>query len=249
MKKIIELIVDDEVFEYFNDNNKYFEKKENEYIPISKLHLAFNLGTMWSESTNHIEVEEENGLFEASYIVPIYDWIVLILKAFNTNKDLAIKEVKELYNDLYNYNEIYEKNVERNKRNFMSRIKKFAYFNDEIHYFEDSSKDFRELVVECGIPNDARADEPIFGYLDGNNLVIYKEFFMKGEKEFFFNFVNEKNKEIAKYFGLKEYNLYLGKRRHEEIFVDENDNLLEELLTMDFDYYTPIKFVEKIKLD
>ena len=249
MKKIMELIVDDEVFEYFNEDDKYFEKKDDKYIPISKLHLAFNLGTMWNEDCNHIEVNEENGIFEASYIVPIYDWIVLILKAFNEDENLAINEVKELYNDLYKYNEIYEKNVERNKRNFMARINKFAYFNDEIHYFEDSAKDFREIVVECGIPNDARADEPIFGYVDENKIVIYKEFFMKGEKDIFFNFVEENSKEIAKHFNLKEYELYLGKRRHEEIFIDENGNLIEDLLTMDFDYYTPIKFVEKVNLN
>lgn len=249
MKKIAELIDDTEIIEYFSDSKDYFQEYNNKRIKINKLYLASILGTMWNEESNYIETEEINNMFVAKYIIPIYDWITLILLSNEDTKERAENEVKKLYTDLYEYNKIYEENVNRNKDIFMSKIHKFAYFNNEIHYFEDSNKSFRELVIEAGVPSDARADEPIFGYVDENNLIIYKEFFLKGEREKFKDFVEKYKEEIAEHYQLETCNLYIGKKRHEDIYVDENDILLEELISMDFKYYTPIKYTETIKLE
>lgn len=244
MIKIAELEYDGEIIEYFLDNGKYFEKNKDEYIPATKLYLATRVGCEWDKECNEIVTEEQESGFKATYFIPIYDWIIFYLYATGNTKEEAVENVKKLYNDLEEYNKKYEENEERNKKRFMSKIHKFAFFDNTIHYFEDSEKDFRELVVECGIPNDARADEPIFGYIDGGKLVFFKHFFKKGEQKVFENFIECYKEKIIKHYGLKHCDIYIGVRWHLDQYKDTNGYPIDELVSMDFEYYTPIKYLQ-----
>lgn len=244
MIKIAELDYDGEIIEYFLDKNKYFQKKDDEYIPATKLYLASRIGCEWDKECNEIIVEQKDNLYEAVYIIPIYDWITFYLFANGITKEEAKLNVEKIYNDLEEYNNLYEKNEERNEKRFMSKIHKFAFFNQTIHYFEDSEKDFRKLVVECGIPDDARADEPIFGYVDGEKLVFFKHFFAKGEKEIFENFIDCYKEKIIKHYGLKHCDIYIGVKWHLDRYKDENEYPIDDLVFMDFEYYTPIKYLQ-----
>ena len=177
MIKIAELEVDKEIIEFYFDGKNYFQKKEEQYIPATKLYLATRIGCEWDKECNDIIVQKEEEYFKAIYIIPIYDWITFYLFANGKTEEKAKENVELISKDLENYNNKYEENVKRNKESFMSKVHKFAYFDNKIHYFKDSKKSFRELVVESGIPNDARADEPIFGYIHKEKLVFFKHFF------------------------------------------------------------------------
>lgn len=244
MVKIAELEVDREVIEYYFDGKNYFQKSDDKFIPATKLYLATRIGCEWDKECNDIIIEKKDDVYEAIYIIPIYDWITFFLFANGDTEESAKENVEKIYNDLEKLNTCYEENEERNKKRFMSKIHKFAFFNETIHYFEDSEKDFRELVVECGIPNDARADEPIFGYIDGSKLVFFKHFFKKGEKEIFENFIDCYREKILKHYNIEYADIYIGVYNHEDIYKDEHEYLLEELVSTDFEYYTPIKYLE-----
>ncbi len=206
--KIANIIVADNVYIVYEKEGIYYMKdtsNENKEIKTTKLHIASLIGTALRSSK--IFVEKRGKKYIAKKYIIVYDSIEIELFYYSDEKNKVIRKLEELYNMLIDLNDKYEANQERNMRKFMGKIHKFAYFDAQVHYFEDNTKDFRELVVEAGIPNDARADFPIFGYANGNQLVIFKNMFFKGDKQEFLEFIDKNKMNIAKHYGLKSFKL------------------------------------------
>lgn len=239
--KIGTFIIDDIANDIYLENGIYYECIDNEKKEINKLDIAERVAMVWSSTYD--TTEKYNDEYISTKQIPIYDWITLLLYGYGKNKEESLDNVNKIYNDFISFYDIFEKNEERNKNIFMKNIHKFAYFNNEIHFFEDNIKDFRALVIDCGIPNDARADEPIFGYVENNELVIFKWYFFKKEKEFFTNFWKENHKKIAQYYNLKNYKLYIGINEINDFGLDKNKCIDEKYMYCDYKYYQPKEFI------
>lgn len=248
MNHIASLYIEDNCEKYYFDGHSYFVEKENSFIKISKLHLAIQIGAAWNEKDNTIVTEQIDNKYKSTYNIPIYDWVDFQLFAYGITENEAEYNLLTLYNDLKEYYNKYSKNKEYNKRQFMKSVHKFAFFEHQIHYFPDSEKDFRELVVEIGVPNDARADMPIFGYIQGNNLVFFKLFFLGFEKIIFLDFINRNKKHIMNHYGLNQCNIYTNIKKCEQQYIDENKYVLDSLVDNQFDYLTPTNFLETITI-
>lgn len=258
--KIGTYIVDNEEMDYFEENGSYYYiNKNNEKIPQTKLNIAYIITSEWSLNSIHNSSHEVNDKWVSEKNIIIYDWIEFILYGYGDTKQDSIKDLEDRYHDFIEYNHKYRLNVKRNKEKFMSSIHKFAYIpkdrniseldtkgeipEGEFIFFEDSEKDFRELIVEQGVPEDARADEPILGYVSKNELVFFKPYFLEGAREKFDKFVEENHAIVAHHYNLAIYKLYKGIKKYSDIYVDEHNNIREELLNTDFMYCTPLNFI------
>ncbi len=238
---------------FYEKDGKYFEDKEGEMKETSKLQLALYVSLYWSDTSIQTEVKEENNHFYATMFIPIYEEIFMELYEDGDSEEEAKTKVRSLFDDFLNYYEQYEKNIRRNEIRQLKNMKRFIFlpkkrddFQDnilerELIYVEDSDLDFRDMAISLGVPKDARADEPVFGYIEDNKLVFFKAFFSKGEKEKFKELVSKYEEEIAEHYHLENYDLYLGMLTHEEYMNATDKPLLDSFLTEDFTAYYAIK--------
>lgn len=241
----------------YEENEKYFEDKDGIKKEISKLQLALYFSLYWSDTSIQIESEEKENKFLATMFIPIYDEIFMELYEEGNSKEEAENKVKQLFDNFLNYYEKYEENVRRNEIRQLQNMNCFIFLPKdrtnldvslleyELIYAENNILDFRDLAISLGVPKDARADQPVFGYVEENKLVFFKEYYMNGEKEEFQQLVKKYEKEVAEHFGLKKYDLYLGKLTHEEFLDIKEEPLLDSFLTDDFPAYYAIRKQEK----
>lgn len=238
---------------FYEENGKYFEDKDGKKKEISKLQLSIYVSLYWSDTSIQIDVEEKENHFYATMFIPIYDEIFMELYADGDSKEKAKKNVKNIFDDFLNYHKKYESNIRRNEIRQLKNMKRFIFLpretkelydnilEREVIYVEDNDLDFRDMAISLGVPNDARADEPVFGYVEENKLVFFKPFFFKGEKELFSQLVDKYKKEIAEHYQLKDYDLYLGMLTHEEYMEAIKSPLIDDYVTNDFQAYYAIK--------
>ena len=240
---------------WYEKDDKYHQLEDNKKIELSKVYLSEQIANYWSfDSIHNTTKKQEDNTYLTTKFIPIYDWIFIELYGYGKTKEESIFDVENRFKIFIDYNEKLEENINRNKRIFMGKIKKFGYLpkkrdefdihcetflDSEIIYFDDCELDFRELAIKNGVPSDARADGPIFGYVNENNLVFFKFGFINKQKEFFLKFIEENHKNIAKHYGLTKYTLYKQVIPYYNREVDNNDVLLENMIDKDFDYYVP----------
>lgn len=256
MTKCAYLLVDNDCYDYYEENEKFYIKKDEGYFEISKLFLAQKIGSAWSEESIFLTVEENNDEFLGIIQIIIYDFITFSIFKYGKTKEEALNNINKFYRELLELNYVYEQNIERNKRKFMSKLQKFAFINKnytdfgfktiketeyDLVFFKDSNKTFRELVVEYGVPNDARADEPIFGYVFNNKLIFFKHFFRSGEQEDYIDFIIKHKDEIIKHYKLSNLEIYSSIKNFQQVFKDEEGYPIETLISDDFDYYYPYR--------
>jgi hypothetical protein len=250
--------IEDEKYDIICENNKYYSINTNLSFKkeMSKLDVAQIVSSYWSFDliNNYVDEKNQDKNFKVIKDIPIYDWISLELYGYGKNKEEATKEVETLFDDFIHYYKKFEINKIRNLENFMKKVTKFAYFPkdrkssfdfNDLELIIDSKKtltSFRDFAINNGIPNDARADEPIFGYVDGNNIVFSKFFFLKGQKEKYIDFIKHHYEDIAKSFHLKDYNVFLNVK----CVCSETNGLDDSYIYKDFDYYRPINQLEKV---
>ncbi len=258
--KIGTIFLDGDEFDWYFDNGRYYQIEQStlKETPLTKAYIAQTVGNMWDENCNKDNTLENKDNFETVRFIPIYDGIFVQLYGYGSTKEESIEKVKALYDELLEYNDKIEENIQRNLENQMLRVHRFAilpedriistidkdedyYENMEIIFFEDGKEDFRELVINEGIPDDARADEPITGYVEENKIVFTRWGFIKGEFERYLSAINKYEDKIVSHYNLKEeYEVYLGASRYYDILnYDENGNQPEDIIDSDFDYYYP----------
>lgn len=255
MKRLLAIeYIDDCISKIYEDNEKYFELNRTKEIEITKLQVTEKITNYWSlDSVKNLKSKKlKDGTFKTIKVIPIYDWISVELFGYGKTEKESINDVDNKFKYFCDYHDKYEQNMNRNKKNFMQKIKKFGFlpkqrdFMDvhiktfehlELVYFKDNDLDFRENAILNGVPSDARADDPIFGYVYENKLIFFKSYFIKGQKENFEIFIKEHYKEIANHYNLKNYTLYEGVISPYYYFVDKNNCLLDSLTTDDYEYY------------
>lgn len=236
---------------FYEENGKYYEDEKG-MKEISKLQLAIYVSLYWSKSSISFETELKNEAFYATMFIPIYEDVYVELYEEGDTEEKAIENVNSRFDDFVKYSEKYEENIRRNEIKQLQNMHRFIFlpkdrkaicfdFSDlDFFYVEDNNLSFRDLAVSFGVPNDARADVPIFGYVEGNKLVFFKELFLKGQFEQYKEIINKYQREIAKYYGLDEYELYIGMQTHEEYLRKNNIPILDEYVFSDFIAYYPI---------
>ena len=262
MLKIGKIYIDTEEIEILKEFENYYthEINSNEIKETTKLSIAIYIANYWSDDCNNIDINYINNIYKATMYIPIYDWITVELYSEGTTKDIAENKVKEMFNDFIEYNNKYEENNERNLRKFMSQVAKFGVFyknrktsdlenrvfNDvEIVYdnpFTNTS--FREFIVENGVPDDARVDSMIYGYVKDNIIVFNKCGFLKGQKDAYYNYIENHHNEIAKHYNLpNNYEVFAFITEYEDTITKDN-NYPDSLIYQNYEYYIPTKKIK-----
>lgn len=242
----------DEVARYYEHNGEYFVEMERKIEPITKLEIANEVGMYWDKDCIYTETNQTQNGYCALMNIPIYEDIYICLYNCDETEELAEKGVKEMFDDFIALNEKFEENIERNRVNQQKNMKCFAFIPDnddcknpvyenwKLVYFEDGeTADFRELAVREGVPNDARADRPIFGYVEGDKLVFFKKVFFQGEFDNYIPFIKSIYKDIAEHYGLENYHVFHSMSMVEELCWSRKIDLEEDFITRDLAYYRP----------
>lgn len=250
------LYVIDQEYNVLEENGKYFEENviTKERTERTFLDLAMTVSMYWSE--RDVIVEANGNTYTASMCLPLYDGVEFILYGYGDTEEIAKQNVKQKFDELMSHYDVYIVNCERNEENFMMKVKKFAYFyknreessvkkvgfDDMELVCEDVSTKtpFREFAIENGVPSDARADNPIFGYVDGNTIVFYKPFYIKGQREVYLDFVKEHYNEIAKHYNIENPVVYMNALETADEMYNKEQKYTSDMLTSDYPYYTPI---------
>lgn len=238
----------------YEDNGSYYFQDKDKKIPLTKLQVAEMISNYWDlDLVLNVETcKLEDGTYKTTKNIPIYDWISVDLFGYGDTEFNSVINADYTFKEFCDYHNKYEENEKRNERNFMKKIKKFAFLpiqrdfsdihkldfdNVEFIAFEDNDDNFRKNIIKNGVPKDARADDPICGYVYANKLVFFKSFFLKGQKEYFDKFIMDNYEKVAKFYHLDNFELYEGVIPPYYQFVDANDNLLDTLVTDDYEYY------------
>lgn len=256
---------DDKTIDIHLENESFFTINESgKKLPTTRIDVCSYIADSWTGRHEEIYVEKENDTFVATCPIIVYDWISIDLYGYGTSKEEAIKNVEDTYDRCVKYYEAFEENIEKNKKAFFSKVHKFGFLpidrnhfdvNDkhlpesELVFFEDNDLDFRENAFLNGIPSDARADSPIFGYVDGKKIVFSKDYFIKNsfQREDFLKTIRDYHKIIATHYNLDDYEVYEGCIDIYRYGTDENGHLRDSLINETFEYLTPIKkFEEKL---
>lgn len=257
--KIGTYIIDGDEYDWYCEDGSYYEVNINTFDkkPLTKAFIAQTVGNPWDESCIKNTKIIKDDKVEIVKFIPIYDWIFVQLYGEGKTEEEALKNVNSLYEEMVSYNDKIEDNIDRNLRNQMKRVHRFGIFpkdrlistidkdNDyyedmEIIYFEDGEKDFRELAVDEGVPDDGRADEPVTGYIDGEKIVFTRNGFIQGEREKYISTINKYEEQIKNHYNLDKYDLYYSTKCYYDYLRDEFGNYKEEIVDSDFDYYIPI---------
>lgn len=234
---------------FYEENSKYFEDKDGEMKEISKLQLALYISLYWSDTSIQVDAEEKDGKYLATMFIPIYDEIFMELYEEGNSKNEAKKNVRKLFDEFLDYYEKYEENIRKNEVRQLQNMKCFLFLpkdrtdfdgsllDSELIYADDNTLDFRDLAISLGVPKDARADQPVFGYVENNKLVFFKTFFMQGQKDEFKQLIDSYEKEIANHYNLTDYEVYTGMVTHEEYMNLYDEQLSDSFLTDDFPAY------------
>lgn len=260
MRKIMmtgsEFNEDNDLF-FYEQDGKYYEMKDGRIKEISKLQLSIFVSLYWSRSSIKIEIMEKDNHFYSKMFIPIYEDIFLELYEEGKTEKEARNKVQNMFDEFIEYNEKYEENIRRNEINQIKKMHRFVFLpldrenmkddlsDLELIYVDDENTlDFRDLAILYGVPNDARADQPIFGYVEEGKLVFFKKYFMKEQFEKYKEIINQYKNEITEHYGLKEYDLYFGMQKHEDYLNKKELPLLDEYVTSDFIAYYP-KYKQK----
>jgi hypothetical protein len=248
-----DIFEDEETHEY-----SYIEEGIKAIIP--KLQMSEIVADSWDvvDLSNPFIEKLEDGTFKASLEIVIYDWISTILYGYGETKEASHKDLMERFNYFNKIHMAYMENLERNKREFYKKTKRFAfvpidkleYMNNIINFnnlefkpLEDNEKSLRDFVVEDGCPDDARADNVVMGYIKDNQIVFFIEFcdFVQKE-EALEDFAIEHYKEVLSYYGIKEASLWSGIQYAFEYMSNQDKNsqyLSDDLIDKDYDYCIP----------
>lgn len=257
MQKIGIYTIDSEEFIWGKERGKFYEvHPDGTKVELTKEHMAQVVGSRW-DTIRGCDIVEDDDMFKVELFIPIYDWIDLTLFGYGNTKEEAESNARKFYEELDEYNELIEKNIQRNLERQMENVHKFViipkdrsissfrnldeYYSDmEVVYFEGNNKELRDLVIELGIPSDGRADEPLTGYVDVDKIVFTRMGFIKGELEYYKNTIEKFLPEIATHYKLEKYTLYYGAKRYYEILKDGNGITKPEIANGDFDYFHPV---------
>ncbi len=250
------LFLEDEELDYYEEDGTYYalNKDTLEKIPLTQVQVAQTVANAWSDDCIKDSFEEIKDGFEAIKFIPIYDWIFFQLYGQGKTKEEALQNVNRIYEAFCSLNDLIEENIERNRVRQALNTERFAilpidrktstldgdYYDDmELVFFDKSKDDFRTLCIREGIPSDARADEPLTGYVEDNKIIFTREMFISGEFEKYKNTIDKFEQEIVNHYNLKDYELYYSAKIYTNTQIDENGNLNDSVLNKDFDYYTP----------
>lgn len=253
------MLHEEQLNRYYEHNGEYFIDIDDQVFPTTKLDIAETVSLYWNLDCNNFDTEKIKNGYRASIFIPIYDDIYITLYGFDKTEEIARKNVQNMFDDFIALYKQYEQNSKRNQISQYKNMKRFAYIpknreadfsdsiigNGEWVFFNDNTKSFRELAINTGIPNDARADLPIFGYVENNMLVFFKEHFIKDEKEKYLSFIKDNYVNIAKHYGLEEYEVYTNMVTLEELYRRTEKDLSDSLVTGDYLFFFPENKLER----
>lgn len=258
--------IEEDTINYYKRENKFYEVIDGEETEISELHFSSIVANYWDIDLVENKTSEKlsDGSYKTTKIIPIYDGIEFELYGYGSTGEESLMDVDIQF---INYCELYERylsNLSRNENEFMKSIHKFAFLpkerkhteihNKEFHdlefvAFEDNYLNFRKNAIENGIPKDARADEPIFGYIKDNQLVFFKFFFIKGQFENYIKYIKDNYKKVQDYYKLEKCEVYvsiLDYTNPKRDILKDGRYMPEELINKEFEWFIPWKRLEDI---
>lgn len=236
------------IIEIKKKNNNYIKITDNTFEdPITELQIAYMLNFDWNIEDKVIRTEKEDDIYKSKLIIFMEDDLEFHFYGYGETEELALIDLhrkKEYFDTIYNQ---YIENVKRNRNIFFKKVQKFAFINNEFYYFEKTNESFKEVLLKQGITDENEINNMILGYLQDNKIIIFKSLNDKRYRKEFVEFVKTHHKEIANYYKLDKYQVYYDVLTYDDVYTDNFGNLTEELLTEDYDIFTPINYIGQFK--